>query len=44
MEVELWHGGKVHKVRPSVIHLMRGQVFDKMDLHFLRLAVPALMI
>ena len=28
MEVEQWHGGKVHKVRPSVIHLMRGQVFD----------------
>ena len=28
MEVEQWHGGKVHKVRPSIIHLMRGQVFD----------------
>lgn len=26
--VEEWHGGKVHKIRPSVIHLMRGQVFD----------------
>ena len=26
--VENWHGGKVHKIRPSVIHLMRGQVFD----------------
>lgn len=25
--VEAWHGGKVHKIRPSVIHLMRGQVF-----------------
>lgn len=25
--VEKWHGGKVHKIRPSVIHLMRGQVF-----------------
>lgn len=25
--VEVWHGGKVHKIRPSVIHLMRGQVF-----------------
>lgn len=22
-----WHGGKVHFIRPSVIHLMRGQVF-----------------
>lgn len=25
--MEEWHGGKVHKIRPSVIHLMRGQVF-----------------
>ena len=25
--VEEWHGGKAHKIRPSVIHLMRGQVF-----------------
>lgn len=24
---ESWMGGKVHKFRPSVIHLMRGQVF-----------------
>lgn len=23
-----WHGGKVHMVRPHVLHLMRGQVFD----------------
>lgn len=28
MLVKEWHGGKVHFVRPSVIHLMRGQVFD----------------
>ena len=28
MEVEEWNGGKVHMVRPSIIHLMRGQVFD----------------
>ena len=28
--VEKWHGGKVHKIRPLVIHLMRGQVF-KLD-------------
>ena len=28
MEVEEWHGGKVHRIRPSVMHLMRGQVFD----------------
>lgn len=26
--VEMWHGGKVHKIRPHVIHLMRGQVYD----------------
>lgn len=25
--VEEWNGGKVHKIRPSVIHLMRGQVY-----------------
>ena len=25
--VEQWHGGKVHKIRPHVIHLMRGQAF-----------------
>ena len=28
MPVETRHGEKVHKVRDSVIHLMRGQVFD----------------
>ena len=26
-EVEEWCGGKVHKIRPNIIHLMRGQVF-----------------
>ena len=26
--VEDWKGGSVHKIRPSVIHLMRGQVFE----------------
>ncbi len=25
--VEIWNGGKVHKIRPDIIHLMRGQVF-----------------
>lgn len=25
--VEKWNGGNVHEIRPSVIHLMRGQVF-----------------
>ena len=23
-----WHGGRVHEVRPKVLHLMRGQLFD----------------
>ena len=23
-----WHGGKVHEIRPHILHLMRGQVFD----------------
>ena len=23
-----WHGGKVHRVRPHVLHLMRGQVIE----------------
>ena len=26
--VEKWNGGKVHKIRDSVIHLMRGEVFN----------------
>lgn len=26
--VEEWHGGNVHKIRPTVIHLMRGQVYE----------------
>ena len=25
---EEWHGGQVQKVRPSVLHLMRGQAYD----------------
>lgn len=28
MPIEYWNGGKIHRVRPSVIHLMRGQVFN----------------
>ena len=28
LPVKEWNGGKVHKIRPNVIHLMRGQVFD----------------
>lgn len=26
--VEKWHGGKVHRIRPRVLHLMRGQLFN----------------
>lgn len=26
--VSTWHGGKVHFIRDSVIHLMRGEMFD----------------
>lgn len=26
--VKEWHGGKVHQIRPSVLHLIRGEVFD----------------
>lgn len=27
-EIDTWCGGKVHKIRDSIIHLMRGQVFS----------------
>lgn len=26
--VEMWNGGKVHKIKDDIIHLMRGQVFE----------------
>ena len=26
--VEEWRGGKVHRIRPHVLHLMRGQIFQ----------------
>ena len=26
--IEIWHGGKVQVIRPHVLHLMRGQVFN----------------
>lgn len=29
--VEKWCGGKVHKIRPGIFHLMRGQVFEISD-------------
>jgi predicted phosphodiesterase len=32
--VKEWHGGKVHFIEPTVIHLMRGQVFEIEDFKF----------
>ena len=34
LPIEHWNGGKIHRVRPSVIHLMRGQVFEFQDKRF----------
>ena len=28
MDVEEWHGGKVHRIRPHILHLMRGQIYN----------------
>ena len=28
MPVEMWHGGRVHRINDSVLHLMRGEAFD----------------
>jgi len=25
--IEMWHGGKIHRIRKNILHLMRGQVF-----------------
>lgn len=32
--VKEWHGGKVHEIRPHVLHLMRGEIFDIEGLKF----------
>lgn len=32
--IKKWHGGKVHEIRPNVLHLMRGEIFDIEDLSF----------
>ena len=42
--VEEWNGGKVHRIRKSVIHLMRGQVFKLEGKTFLLLAALVVMI
>ena len=26
--VKEWHGGRVHEIRPKVLHLMRGEIFE----------------
>lgn len=32
--VKEWHGGKVHEIRPHVLHLMRGEIFTIEDKTF----------
>lgn len=32
--IEEWNGGKIHRIRDSIIHLMRGQVFTIEDKKF----------
>lgn len=33
--VEIWNGGRVHKIRKNVIHLMRGEIYRLMGTPFL---------
>ena len=35
LPVDEWHGGNVHYVRPNIIHLMRGEIYDICGLSFL---------
>lgn len=42
--VKEWHGGKVHEIRPHVLHLMRGEIFDIEGLKFSHLVGQAAMI
>ncbi len=32
--IKEWHGGSVHEIRPSVLHLIRGEIFDIDDKKF----------
>ena len=32
--IKQWHGGKVHEIRPNVLHLMRGELFTIEDKKF----------
>lgn len=33
-KIEEWHGGKIHRIRENVIHLMRGQIYTIDDKKF----------
>lgn len=40
MTEEEWHGGRVHKLREHVIHLMRGEMYRIDGVDVLHLAAP----
>lgn len=42
--VEEWHGGHIHKIRPSIFHLMCGEVFDLQGKNFFHLVEQQAMI
>lgn len=44
LPIEEWNDGKVHKIRPHIIHLMRGQVFTIDGKNFLLSVEHNLMI
>jgi len=35
LPIKIWNGGHVHEVRPNVLHLMRGEIFDVCGLKIL---------
>ncbi len=37
LPVEIWNGGKIHRIRKNIIHLMRGQIFTIEDKSFFTL-------
>lgn len=32
---EKWHGGKIHRIRDNIVHLMRGEIFELEERHIL---------
>lgn len=36
-KVEMWNGGKIHRISDKIIHLMRGQVFNILGITFFTL-------